>query len=576
MQAQIKSSDVLDVIKNALFNLCKERTESESNKEKSLQKLEKDIEAGFVDELYESLRLWDGFSKKYKTQHGFVGTTCEGLECFFIPCLDVAELDIDDFLIDIYGLADCLLYDISFLIDKCLTRNGNLILSLRGDPYALHEVKLRKRKQTVYRQIPNIDAASFILSSCLMAKHFLETLLNHSQKKDEYDLPRIKSNLNLILNKGIEALLENHRKCEGKGWALDFACFSPSILGTWATLEFIADIDSYRDNEVMMEDLNQDLIQQLDSARDTSHDWLYNTNTDVIEKEFAISDIEKRQYRSVIDELQDKGLTGEEFASRMKKRANRVLGANVRERMEKEFLKIYDKTQLLFSLLLSGKRYTEFINKALVQVIEFYFDDDIWTSFIDREMPPEKEYVMYTQEEGGRKIHASWVDYGIVFEVFRMILKYLESYSGTEIPKEIEKFDLNGKLASIYDRDIIKDRCKAKGVEYLWSKPHFELNYTENAIEAITVYYNYLKKKEWEEEFIDLPTAVRIPIHKLIEMLSRYLPASKEISDEKIAKAVERYLRSEKSQLREIMEFWRINRDQLKEFVKHRKQSGGI
>ncbi len=567
MPSNISSSEVLTVIKEALINLGETRTDNKFGERKSDTRLnELVVNRGFVDEPNENLKFFDFSLQTFKKESRFVVTTCEALESFFIPCLDIQEMSIDMFLENIFGLADCMLDDINFVVDNSLSEEVTPVLSIRGEPYGRFEKATGKRGSSRYWQIPNLDAASFIFSSCLMAKNFLETLLNYSQSKGKFDLQRMRGNLNLILNKGMEMLLENHRKCKSKGWPLDLISSKPSIFGTWTVLEFINDIYGYEGNPVMMDGLNQNLITQLDRARNNSLEWMRNEEKSVVEEDFNIIDKDKIQYRLIIDELQ--GMEGEkDYEDKLNKAVVKALGAGGTEHLKGEFFKIYDKTQLLFSLLLSGERRIEFINRCLKQIINFYIDDNIYKSFIDRRVPLEKEYSISGMDENGKIIQGTFPNYGIVFEVFRMILKYVEIFPATEFSAEIKALRLEDKLDFIYKRDIISDRCEDEEYKYLWSQPHFELNYTENAIEALSFYYNYLKVREVVDESIELPAITRVPISKLAEELSKHLGESKAVSDAEIAEAIERFIQSDKFKMRDIMEFWRSKRKDMEALV---------
>ncbi|MFA5181298.1 MAG: hypothetical protein WC405_08235 [Syntrophales bacterium] len=573
---QILSSDVKKIIHDALVNLGEVRTGVTWQVSRGIQEAEGFFNNGFTDESYKDERILYHDKIARKKTNRFVVTTCEALECFFIPCIDVENIKLATYLSNINGLADCLLNDIKYLIDNVLIKNN---ICFMGDPYALSPrlKNLRGSSSGAGEEIiENTDAGSFILSTILMAKYFIPDLIQFSFDKSNHDSKKITADLDKIITKGVGKLLSLHAAVNGKGWPLAVNSKEPSIFATWSTLEFIADLFTYRDKLKLNNIIEQTIWNNIEEAKTSTLKWLEKECIPKTKKKILISSNDFEAYTKLNKEVRE---VEKQYAETRTfdekdyiKRRSAIIEKYGRNtiKIEENFLPLYDKVQVAFSLLLCECKNSDLIENRISEVLEYYFDrspDGIWENFINLYYPPNKEYKLTE--------NLALYDYGIVFEVMRLLLMYADTGQQPNISfsDKLTRHGLQDKLNTIYNDDSINDRNIILGGKYesLWSKFQFELNYTENAIEALSSYATLLEQIEILEgkEKVSRGTInVSLDIKELVQILIQDTDFANLLNKQSDTQK-EQPKESTEDELKEIRAFYR----KLKLFTKDMQQA---
>lgn len=182
----------------------------------------------------------DGFYDDREVKdRGFV-STCEGLECILLPCLDVERINLTSLLKQFPKLLECLQSDVDYLIFRSKVSNKEGEFEFPGDPYLG-----KSSRVTPENQLPNLDSTAFAVSTMLHLKTVIERE-NYSQEK----LP-ISVMKNMIRN-GLSQIKESHISKEGWPWRRGSK--ETHTYFTWSVLETLSDVFEYDPNEELFDE----------------------------------------------------------------------------------------------------------------------------------------------------------------------------------------------------------------------------------------------------------------------------------------------------------------------------------
>ena len=158
-------------------------------------------------------------------------STCEGLECIFLPCLEFERINLTRLLKKFPELLECLQSDVDYLINRSKIPDKEKEFEFPGDPY-LGE----SRRITPKNQIPNLDSTALAVSTMLHLKTVIE---REHLSKEGFPI----SMMNDLIENGLSQIDKNHIK--NQGWPWEESRKEAHIYFTWSVLETLSDVFEY-------------------------------------------------------------------------------------------------------------------------------------------------------------------------------------------------------------------------------------------------------------------------------------------------------------------------------------------
>lgn len=389
------------------------------------------------------IRKEKGFFADRENPHRAIATTCESLESFFIPCLVIDNPKI------------------SRLIEEKLVFNDLL--------FVCKEVESKGFVGDPYTSIANVDSAAFVVSALVHARE----IFKDTPKDEEFEIISLKADrdteteegpkkekvsslldkMEEVISKGIDFLYDNwDDKTESwdktEGFQLYFS---------WSVIETINEIEYYLDE-------NDDMFRRKGS--------------EVFEKIDKI----KRELRVHIEDKFLEGMSNGEY-------------------LQKDYMNIYPQVNGIIILALLESLSVDSIAQSFLKVKETYerYHDELASSGIVYQIP----------NSGGTEQIS---DYSITPVLLRATSLLLDNYSSFVQFSEVIGRDKMRGLQDILFEELTSleeptfRNSSGGAYRHLWTREAFEIYYTERAIEALTVYYEFLESSE-------------IPLHKKIRTI---------------------------------------------------------
>lgn len=337
-------------------------------------------------------------------------STCEGLECILLPCLEFEKINLSILLKQFPKLLECLQSDINYLISRVKISDKGDEFVFPGDPY----LRIGRVRNST-NQLPNLDSAAFIVSTMLNLKTVIE---RENISKEKFPI----SEMNDLIKHGLSQINDSH--IPNKGWPWARGGEETHMYFTWSVLETLNDAFEYDPDEKLF-----DKYDSLKDAMDDTRIW-----------------IEKNMLNNMAE------------------------GKDVGKDITQTYLYI----EALISLTILGtNKYLEiadFLNHLLP------FCEKI------AEKPLSAEYHIENKP-------TTLTDYSIIPLLLRGITAAFLEFGSNEKFKK--------RTSSIKYRKVIKGRFdalnKKRTKEDLWAydAKNYELYFTERAIEALIMHYNY-------------------------------------------------------------------------------------
>ncbi len=400
-----------------------------------------------VDALFRARTKFNCFTDEVIIrEHGtskYVISTCEGLECIFIPCIYVDGFGLKQVFENYEGSRDKISEDLRFLLKK--VQASKFREKFQGSPYFWVEGRRRKHLRKQKGKYAKEYYAHF--ESCsFMASVFYHALVLMEKEKLNFEgitETQIKDALTDILR-----IIANQSLRSG-GWAWDDKSKNFHIYSTWHILETLDEIESE-----ILNKLERKLEQPLDSSA--------RKVVKYIERQYFedMSDWYKRS-TPLPDEEED--LEGFKEACR----------------------KMYEAIYVFIALIILNSKNRQFI-EFITPIVR-----DMWG--VIKEAGPYTEYRV-----GERKR----LEDESIMPLYLRGLSYAFSKIGeydppSELLNEIEEFEsiMEEAFNLIQDSTRIDDRSSDFYGFFSSGAKEGEIYYTERVVEALVSYYLYLEAK---------------------------------------------------------------------------------
>lgn len=181
----------------------------------------------------------NGFVDDYVEEKAFV-STCEGLECILVPCLNFERITLSGLLKEFPNLLLCLQEDVSYLISRSGIAKDKGKVSFPGDPY-LGPSKFI----TPENQLPNLDSTAFTVATMLHLKAFIE-----KGELSQRTFPT--ESMESLVRAGLTQIRDSH--IENQGWPWGVGIEESHIYFTWSVLETLVDAFEYDSDRKLFDD----------------------------------------------------------------------------------------------------------------------------------------------------------------------------------------------------------------------------------------------------------------------------------------------------------------------------------
>jgi len=351
--------------------------------------------------------FYDDYAARKKP--GFV-STCEGLECILLPCLEFKRINLKSLLKQFPKLESCFHDDIDYLINRSKISDKVNEFEFPGDPYLSES-----RRITPKNQIPNLDSTAFAVSTML---HLKTVIKRENPFKEKFPISMMED----LIKNGLSQIEKKH--IENQGWPWGGSSQVSHIYFTWSVLETLSDVLEY--------DPDEELFDKYDSLK------------------AAMNDTKIWIEKNILNNMAE--------------------GKDVGKDITQTYLYIESLVSLI---ILSTDKYLK-IADFLKHLLPFC-----------DEIAEENVFAQY-QIEGKS---ATLTDYSVIPLLLRGLAAVFLDFGSND--------EFKNRLETINYKKIIQDRFdhlnQKRTKEHLWAfdSEEFELYYTERAIEALIMYYNY-------------------------------------------------------------------------------------
>ena len=197
----------------------------------------------------------DGFYDDREVKDRAFVSTCEGLECIFLPCLEFERINLTSLLRQFPKLLECIQSDVDYLIVRSKVSDKEDEFEFPGDPYLG-----RSSRVTAENQLPNLDSTAFAVSTMLHLKTVIE---REHYPQEKFPISVMKD----LIKKGLFQIMESHISKEGWPWRRIGK--KTHIYFTWSVLETLSDVFEYDPDEELF-----DKYDSLKAANNETKIWI--------------------------------------------------------------------------------------------------------------------------------------------------------------------------------------------------------------------------------------------------------------------------------------------------------------